>query len=255
MKSYCLLFILLAVNFHHASAEIRNGYEKEVDAVRRSLRGLTELLQNTNDLSAAEKQKMKERISSMITYITFYEITNKLLSEFRLIAPELYNEIDHIKDNRGNPTDVYVKFIYKTEARVQAAGVTGLAQSEHDTHTYVSEYGEGTVSVKIWIIDKAVWVLAHEFGHIKYQVPHLNRYIEYYKHNYRTGTFDPNHVGHNPDDPSGREAMAFENEFRKLFARMVRNNYKPVSPMLLMNKIRKQVMAQTVAEDQLAFRL
>ena len=40
------------------------------------------------------------------------------------------------------------------------------------------------VSVKIWAVNKALFVLAHELGHVKYQVPHLASYINEYKKYY-----------------------------------------------------------------------
>jgi hypothetical protein len=163
------------------------------------------------------------------------------LTDFQSIAPELYEEVSEVKDAKGATVDVYVKFIPKAQAKVQAAGTTVLGQSEDDADVYLSEYGKGTVSVKIWVIDKALWVLAHEFGHVKYQVANLKSYIEFHKNNYLGRSSDPNRVGHNPNDPSGKSALAFEKRFREHLTADNRNSHSSESPVLLLEAIRKHV--------------
>ena len=97
---------------------------------------------------------------------------------------DLYNEIDTIKDIKGRAVNVFVKFIPTDATEVKAWGTTYMRQVENDQDGYLSEYGELTVSVKIWIVNNALLVLAHELGHVKYQVPNLANYFEYYRKNY-----------------------------------------------------------------------
>ena len=59
-----------------------------------------------------------------------------------------------------------------------------MDQSSDDKDAYQSEYGKFTVSVKVWIVPRALLVLAHELGHVKYQVPNLASYFEFYKKHY-----------------------------------------------------------------------
>lgn len=66
-------------------------------------------------------------------YITYFELTEDLLVQFRTIAPELYNEIDVIKDCRGRNVFVYVKFVSETEMQQGAAATTNIACLERDT--------------------------------------------------------------------------------------------------------------------------
>ncbi len=86
-----------------------------------------------------------------------------------------------------------------------------MSQVKNDPDGYLSEYGDHTVSVKIWIVNNALLVLAHELGHVKYQVPHLAHYFEFYKKNYFGIMNDSNHIGHNPSDPSGKSANNMKN--------------------------------------------
>lgn len=246
MKTYCLVFSLFLVTLPEASSEIKNGYEKEIESIMRSLKGLKNILRDYPDLPLRERRKIQKGLKAMIDYVSYYELTEKLLHEFKSVAPALYNEIDSIKDGLGRPTDVYVKLIPKTQARVQAAGITCLGQQPDDMYAYSSEYGNGTVSVKIWIVAKALWVLAHELGHVKYQVPNLRSYIKFYRNNYLRKASDPNHVGHNHDDPSGKSATMFEMQFHEYYSLHLKAGYKFESPLLLIGAIRKKVRATNV---------
>ncbi len=65
---------------------------------------------------------------------------------------------------------------------------------------------------------KALWLLAHEFGHVKYQVPHLASYVDFYKSTYLRKSFNSNFIGHFDDDSSGKVA--------KSYGRRYQQNYK-----------------------------
>jgi hypothetical protein len=124
----------------------------------------------------------------MQAYIAYYELTEQLLAQFRSIAPDLYHEIDTIKDDEGRSTDVYVKFMPEEEMKVSVSGTTNIAQAEEDGNAYHSEYGAHTVSVRIAIGKKSLGLLAHELGHVKYQVPYLVSYVKYYNMHYQDRT-------------------------------------------------------------------
>ncbi|MEO5600559.1 MAG: hypothetical protein ABIR06_06510 [Cyclobacteriaceae bacterium] len=253
MKKYCLLFTILILCMHSISAKIKNGYEKEIISRRLSLKGLHDILRSNNNLSLSEKKKIKDKIKSLIDYISYYELTENLLEQLRTIAPDLYHEIDTIKDSKGSITDVYVKFIPKEQARIQAAGTTSIAHAADDRNTYSSEYGEGTVAVNIWIVSKALWVLSHELGHVKYQVPNLSSYLQFHKDNYHNRITDPNCVGHNTNDPSGKNAISFDHKFNENYIDYQRKgNNHVVSPLVLIQDIRKRVQLEMMAVYPLA---
>jgi len=110
---------------------------------------------------------------------------------------------------------------------------------ENDKDAYLSEYGAFTVSVKIWIVPKALLVLSHELGHVKYQIPNLASYMNYHKKCYKEVS---NYIGHNADDPSGNTAIETEKLFRKEHAYFLRNtNEKIQNPVIMLTKIRKSM--------------
>ncbi len=131
-----------------------------------------------------------------MNHISFYDLTENLLNQFKIIAPKLYAEIDTISDRKGRPVHVYVKFVPVDATKVKAWGITYLNQVENDKDAYLSEYGAFTVSIKIWIVPKALLVLSHELGHVKYQIPNLASYMNFHKKCYKDEV--SNYIGHNP---------------------------------------------------------
>lgn len=233
--------------------EIKNGYENQISSARESLKNLSALRWTSHDLSHIQLREIKSKTQTIWNYIAQYELTENLLKQFQILAPDLYHEINEIKDSRGRSTDVYVKFILREHAVVQAGGITYLNQVPGDQHAYRSEYGERTVSVKIWIMDNALFVLAHEMGHIKYQVPNLAGYMDYYKMTYRPGFTEPNYIGHNTNDPSGLSALSFHKRFCHAYSNSSKQRNNPQeTPANLFRHIRKRILSEILAENRLA---
>ncbi len=252
MKTYWLCIALLILSIKYSLGEIKNGYANGINSARVSLKTLYALL-NDHTMTGGQKKAINAKVKEVVKYITAYELTQNLLNQFRIIAPQLYNEIDSIKDKKGRITDVYIKFIPEEQALVQAWGITGIDQVSGDPDAYQSEYGERTVSVKVWIVSKSLVVLAHELGHIKYVVPNMAQYVEYHVRNYRPGTTESNHVGHNPSDASGESALTFERKFRESYASYLKNGRDQTdSPRVLADKIRREVMSRAQTVDRLA---
>jgi hypothetical protein len=138
-----------------------------------------------------------------------------------------------------------VKFIPREQALIMAGGTTYVAQSGEDKDVCFSEYGKHTVSIKVWIFSQALLALSHEFGHVNYLVPNHGAYSEYYKKIYRNRPYstESNHLGHAASDWSGRNALAFEKEFKKDYFNYVKfNDDTPLeSPLVLVGEIKKKV--------------
>ena len=244
MKKYSVIVIVFFLMLNSAWAKLRNGYEKDIHFVRERLKYCSDILNTNNNLSASERRKMKASINNMIIHQSHYELTEELLKQFKRISPGLYNRIDSIKDAKGRFTDVYVKLIPREEAIVMAAGTTQMSQSKEDMDACFSEYGKHSVSVKIWISSKALFVLSHELGHVNYQVPNFVSYIKYYKREYSPLIKDSNCVGHSAADRSGRNATIFEKEFKKDYLynlKFGKDDTRLESPLVLMEEIRRKV--------------
>lgn len=242
MKRYLLVAALLMLILNNLFGEVKNGYEKNVIGLKFSLQSLKHILLNNPHLSAAEKRNIKAKIESTIDYLACYEITDRLLKQFREISPDLYNEMDTLKDSEGRIVDVYVKFLTKKDVWSESLGTASFNQDANDLSSCNSEYGAGSVSVRIRVMNKGLCVLSHEFGHLKYMVPNLKSYSKFYQRKYGNGPLDPT-VGHRPGDPSGKVAAMFERRFRKSYYRYLKQDFEAVaSPLALINPIKRNIM-------------
>lgn len=248
MKTICVILAITLFADDALFGKIRNGYTLEISSVSASLRALTKMLAEESTLTHAQRRVMEKRIKELSEYILYYELTAQMLSQFKIIAPGLYNTIDSLRDTKGRPTDVYIRFIPESRARVQAWGVTNIATMNEDPDGYRSEFGDHTVSIKVWTVNRSLLVLAHEMGHVKYQVDHLASYFEYYKDTYPPHTSDPNNIGHALGDPSGGSAIDFERVFKENFFRYWKKAGIVETPTDLKDRITRQIRMSQSAE-------
>jgi len=221
LKAMCFLFFILLLSYNYGLAEIKNGYEKDILIMKESLKSLTNILIEDKNLSVIQRRKIESKVEALVNHISFYDLTENLLNQFKIVAPKLYAEIDTIADRKGRRVHVYVKFVPVDATKVKAWGITYLDQVENDQDAYLSEYGAFTASITIWIVPKALLVLSHELGHVKYQIPNLASYMNFHKKCYKGEV--SNFIGHNGDDPSGKTAVQTEKLFRKEYFYFLRN--------------------------------
>jgi hypothetical protein len=234
-KTFFLIIICVVFGRSEVRCEIKNGYGININSIKRSLAGLLQLRMNSEKLSPSKKRGLDSSITTHRNFISYYNLTDALLRYYKMIDPELFNSIDTIHDANGFETDVFVKFIPREQATVQAAGATSIGLSKIVQDTYISEYGEKSVSIIIWNVPNALTVLAHEFGHVKYQVPNLKSYYSFYRKSYIARTCDPNFLGHDPLDPSGKVAYQSERRFRDVYYHYIKDGNDPVnSPEILL---------------------
>ena len=105
---------------------IKNGYASQIEGMHDSLHALITLLREDTNLSLFQRETMKAKINKLVEYISYFELTETLLHQFKDIAPEMYNEIDALKDNTGEPVTVFVRFVPESEMQRGAAGTTNL---------------------------------------------------------------------------------------------------------------------------------
>ena len=135
---------------------------------------------------------------------------------------------------------MYVKFVPRSEIQAGTLATTNIDQLANDKHACYSTYGPHTVSVKIIIAKHSLIVLAHEFGHIRYQVPNLATYVDFFSRHYQNYHMKANYLGHKPNDPSGQRAIVFEKVFRQGNLKFLKaTNEKPENPILIRDRIAK----------------
>ncbi|MGC3945803.1 MAG: hypothetical protein QM762_14980 [Chryseolinea sp.] len=244
MKNICLWIALLLLS-HSGHAEIRNGYADEITGAWSSLQHLTNLLQQ-QFLTAAERKKLEDGIRKTTDQIVYYELTQQLLAEFRFVSPDLYNEIDTLKDYKGRSAIIYVKFVPDENSRGTSHGMTCITRMTDAGDVKSQETGISLL-IEVRIMRKALVVLAHEFGHVRYVLPHLSTYLQYYERTYWQLTSDPDFAGHDENDVSGKSAEEYAKRYRESRFQHWRNDHnKSASPIALTNNIRKQFTPNAV---------
>ena len=243
----CVLFFLLSCHAAAISvAEIRNGYD-DIDGAHASLLSIRKLLREGKSIPLAEKQTMKHKKNALEHYIIYHRLTERLLIIFRTISPELYAEIDTLKDSKGRSVHVYVKFVAEKNLPAGVYGATNVAQDVEDPHIYRSEYGLNSVSVVIVAGNKSLVVLAHEFGHVQYQAQNLVAYVEFYNKFYGQSLPGEKSIGHNDRDDSGKKAKSFVSRFQGHYLNYLRGrNNKPESHLSLLQGIEKDLKSKGV---------
>jgi len=208
--------------------EIKNGYDTQIVIAKRELKNISELLVSPSQLSSRQKHELRTKTRTLKNIIAYFELTAQLLVLFKSISPGMYHSIDTIKDSKGRPVDVYVRFIPIAEMKGSVAGTTNISQVADDEDAYSSRYGLNSVSVSIVANKQSLILLAHEFGHIAYQVPYLKMYVKFYLKKYKNHDDDSIEIGHDPNDPSGQNARAYVNRFYPDYLRFLKtkNNVK-----------------------------
>lgn len=244
MKPVCTLLLLFLLSASNLFGKIRNGYEAQLYSCKLSLHGLNMELLNRPDLTRDKRLRIESKIDYLIDFISYYELTEELIRQLRMVSPGIYLEIDSLIDRRGRPTDVYVRVMPREKLRTQMKAASFVTRSSIDEDASVSEYGEHSVAVDIGISDNALFLLSHEFGHINYIVPNLAAYSEFYDKHYVKPRVKSDFIGHKPHDESGKCANVFEQRFIEEKARYrFHGGIKPESPYILVNRIRKNVRA------------
>jgi hypothetical protein len=216
------------------SGKIINGYEKDIESARASAQHLRKLPRQRSVLVRLEKVE---------EFILYHALTNTLLDRFQKISPSLFSRVDSIVDQKGRRVDVYIKFIPRNRRIDGTIASTGIGQMHDDEHSTVSGYGPHTVSIHVSVVKHSLIILAHEFGHVSYQVPNLASYFTFFRKGYPDRYIQAEYLGHKPNDPSGQKAVRFEKQFRKeafLFSQRTRS--KRVDPFAIRNDLAKLVI-------------
>jgi hypothetical protein len=205
-------------------ARIKNGYSRQIQPTRSALRNLKFQLTTRTDISPGERRRLEANIQGLITFISCYELTDELISRMKIISPAIYWDIENIKDKKGRSTDVYIRLVPAEKARVNLKAASFLSQAVDDKDASRSEYGPFTVSIDVCISDNSLFLLSHEFGHIKYIIPNLASYKQFYRNAYGLASVNNlSYIGHNHRDESGRIARQFERIYRENQATYRRN--------------------------------
>jgi hypothetical protein len=242
MKNMFVVLLMLFAILHNVFAEIKNGYEKDIEQIRISLHVLYDILSGNPEMKAKEKRRINQHIGSLTEYLLYYDVTSGLLERFKDISPVLYAEVDGLLDSKGRSVDVYVKFRPLEDAASDIPGIVSFYPSGPDRSGCRSEFGYGSVSVEVWLSNNALSVLSHEFGHLTYIVPNLSTYLPFYKQA-EYSHCNSSSFGHSAGDMSGLNALRFEKRFRISYADYRKDNAnQSLSPLAVLNICKRNIV-------------
>ena len=214
-----LLITMALIVCYSTKADIENGYQDELQVAEQSLKNLEELIKKLTPQNSDEQfYKLKSHyLRAKRTYkhlSAYYSKTEELITLLLTKDPAFYSSIKSVRNFHGQVTHVYIRVMPVNRMRPGIFGSTNLEQTINDPHVYQSRYGLNTVSVHIRECSpsKQLELLVHELAHVKYQVPNLASYMEYFKQSY-LGFKEYGAYGHLKDDPSNQsvanEMIAF----------------------------------------------
>lgn len=186
-----LLIMLSSFAYLLTQADIRNGYQQELQQAEQSLLNLKDLMgkittaDNEDQLYVLKSHYLRVRRTIKVVS-AYYQKTEELITQLAITHPVFFRDLNQVRNYHGNVTDVYIRVMPEGQMKHNQFGTTNLKQAENDPHLYQSSYGENTVSIRIreCSSSKKLRLLIHELAHVKYQVPNLAAYIKYYQKAY-----------------------------------------------------------------------
>ena len=94
-KFYLVVVCVLFVN--HLFAKIKNGYESQLEDSRSSLQALNLLLLEDKKMSPVARLQFKSKMDYLVDYISFYELTEEFIRQFKILAPVMFTETRQYK--------------------------------------------------------------------------------------------------------------------------------------------------------------
>ncbi len=74
----------------------------DIIQLNESLKNLKAILTEPDRLTVTRKRQIESKIANIENSLSYYKLTESLLSQFKMIAPDLYAEIDTIRDGKGS---------------------------------------------------------------------------------------------------------------------------------------------------------
>ena len=238
MKTYALILALLMCPYLLVHASIINAFHKEKLMLQKEIRNCIELLKvdTTVKVDRLNERKLKRLRKEYAKVVTKYAETEQLLSEMKIIDPDLYERVSVVTNAEGTLTHVFVRYVECTSKEFtvysknyfMARAYTCVWYNRINRNVCASPYGTNTVSITIGKVRDDILALAHEFAHVLYIVPNLSYYSHFFK-NQNWNKMNKYNVGygHSVYDPSFAFLDSVEGSFEikyKKYLRNVKNN-------------------------------
>ena len=160
-----------------------------------------------------DKKELRQAKREVNVYTREAANTQKLINDFKEASPNMFNELDNLKNEYGQTVDVYITTTGNVEGPNDGATIHGFSKDGKDNiFPSTPEHGVNTIRIEVSNSPSGgrstLTVVKHEAGHTSYQASNTASYYNYLKENGRlNGSYD----GHASNDPSGKRAFKYQN--------------------------------------------
>jgi RHS repeat-associated protein len=205
--------------------EIVNSAEKERKKYEEQYNTLKTTVDNAEKRYGTKKSDFKSKKSfknykrakrarnqakrNLRTWTKNAEATESLINEFESQSPNMFAELDNLKNEYGEEVDVNISVVANVEGDNDGANLHGFEENGEEVRP-VSRYGTNTIEVQVARTPSGdrsqLNVMRHEAGHTSYQAQNTKSYYNYLRANklLRRG-----YDGHRRGDPSGARALQY----------------------------------------------
>lgn len=96
IRNYCLYILMFVLTGHAIVDKIKNAYEKNVLATKEGLKILRVIFFAGRNITPAQQQKIQSTIAAFVDHVSYGDLPERFLTQFRIIAPDLFAQIDTV---------------------------------------------------------------------------------------------------------------------------------------------------------------
>jgi hypothetical protein len=96
IRNYCLYILMFALTGYAVVSKLKSSYEKNVLATKEGLKILRAIFLAGRNIVPAYQQNIQSTITAFVNQLAYGDLPERLLTQFKAIAPGLYAQIDSI---------------------------------------------------------------------------------------------------------------------------------------------------------------
>jgi len=99
LRNYCVYILMLALTCHAGVSKCKNSFAKNVLATEDGLKILRVIFLARRNIALSHHQKIQSTITAFVNQLSYGDPSERLLTQFKTLAPGLYAQIDTVVVN------------------------------------------------------------------------------------------------------------------------------------------------------------
>ena len=95
IRNYCLYLLMFVLTGYAVVGKIKNFYEKSGLTAKEGLKILRVIFMAVRDI-APQPHKIQSKIAAFVNHLYYGDLSERLFTQFKTIAPDLYAQIDTV---------------------------------------------------------------------------------------------------------------------------------------------------------------